>query len=282
MDVLGLVIAVVMLAACAHENTAGIALLDRAAAQTGGTVKKALADQGFKNAVVAHGAALGIDVEIVERNPADKGFIPEPKRWVVEQTYGTLMLYRRLVRDYEHRPASSESRVYWAMTDVMSRRLTALPPPPGGRHDHVRRAGLEPGRLVAGQDRCPRAGADLPDRTDPGGDRPADRARLGELSEATEHLRITRKTLLTLAADTADDPEPATQSPALPGHPLYQQILTVFADRDRPLRAREPCEALDLPLAHNNIQNVRVKLKRLVSRAILAETEPGLFAQPRP
>lgn len=32
--------------------------------------------------------------------------------------------YRRLVRDYEHRPASSRSRVLWAMTSVMSRRLT--------------------------------------------------------------------------------------------------------------------------------------------------------------
>jgi transposase len=122
-DVLGLVIAVVMLAASAHDNTAGIALLDRVAAQTDGTVKKALVDQGFKNTVVAHGATLGIDVEIVERNPADQGFVPQPKRWIVEQTYGTLMLHRRLVRDYEHLPASSESRVYWAMTDVMSRRL---------------------------------------------------------------------------------------------------------------------------------------------------------------
>ena len=107
-------------------------------------------------------------------------------------------------------------------------------------------------------------------------------ARLGELGQATEHLRITRKTLLTLAADTADDPEPATPSPALPGHPLYQQILTVFADHDRLLRARELCAALDLPQGHNDIQNVRVKLKRLVSRGILAETEPGLFTQPRP
>ncbi|MFC6680060.1 hypothetical protein ACFQE7_29535 [Nonomuraea ferruginea] len=76
MDVLGLVIAVVVLAASAHENTAGIALLDRVAAGTEGTVTKALADQGFKNAVVAHGADLGIDVEIVERNPAGKGFVP--------------------------------------------------------------------------------------------------------------------------------------------------------------------------------------------------------------
>ncbi|SPL88332.1 Mobile element protein [[Actinomadura] parvosata subsp. kistnae] len=37
---------------------------------------------------------------------------------------------RRLVRDYEHLPASSESRVYWAMTDVMSRRLTRGGAPP--------------------------------------------------------------------------------------------------------------------------------------------------------
>ncbi|SFQ20038.1 Transposase DDE domain-containing protein [Actinomadura madurae] len=105
-DVLGLVVAVVVLAASAHENSAGIALLDRVSAQTG-AVRTALVDQGFKNAVLTHGASLDIDVEVVERNPADKGFVPQPKRWVVEQTYGTLALHRRLVRDYEHRPASS-------------------------------------------------------------------------------------------------------------------------------------------------------------------------------
>src|SRR2546421_12863055 len=85
--------------------------------------------QGFKSSVVSHGATVGIDVEVVERNPADKGFVPQPKRWVVEQTYGILALHRRLVRDYEHRPASSESRVYWAMSDVMARRLTGTSTP---------------------------------------------------------------------------------------------------------------------------------------------------------
>jgi transposase len=122
-DVLGLVVAVVVLAASAHENTAGIALLDQVAEQSS-TVKKALVDQGFKKKVVEHGTNMGIDVEIVERNPADKGFVPQAKRWIVEQTNGILMFYRRLVRDYEHRPASSRSRVLWAMTSVMSRRLT--------------------------------------------------------------------------------------------------------------------------------------------------------------
>ncbi len=46
-DVLGLVVAVVVLAASAHENTAGIALLDKVTAHVG-TVSKALGDQGVQ------------------------------------------------------------------------------------------------------------------------------------------------------------------------------------------------------------------------------------------
>ena len=91
-DVLGLVIAVVVLAASAHENTAGTALLDQVAASTP-TVSTALVDQGFKSSVVAHGATMGIDVQVVERNPADKGFVPQAKRWVVEQTFGILAFH---------------------------------------------------------------------------------------------------------------------------------------------------------------------------------------------
>jgi hypothetical protein len=68
---------------------------------------------------------VGIDVQVVERNPADRGFVPQPGRWVVEQTLGILSFRRRLVRDCEHWLASSASRVYWAMTDVMARRLTS-------------------------------------------------------------------------------------------------------------------------------------------------------------
>jgi hypothetical protein len=48
---------------------------------------------------------------------------------VVEQVNGITMLHRRLVRDYEHRPASAESRVYWAMSDRMARMLTATSTP---------------------------------------------------------------------------------------------------------------------------------------------------------
>lgn len=127
-DVLGLVIAVVVTAASVHDNAIGTALLDKVAA-TNPRVTKAWTDAGFKNAVAAHGAGLGIDVEVVHRDPQTTGFVPLPKRWVAEQVYGTLMLHRRLARDYEALPASSESMIYWSMTDNMTRRLTGTATP---------------------------------------------------------------------------------------------------------------------------------------------------------
>lgn len=91
-------------------------------------------------------------------------------------------------------------------------------------------------------------------------------------------VRITRKTLLELP----DPQPPAPPAPQLPDHPAYQQIMAVFAAADAPLRARQVCKAMDLEIAPNNINNTRLKLKRLTERGILVETEQGLFTQPRP
>ena len=109
-------------------------------------------------------------------------------------------------------------------------------------------------------------------------------ARLREVQQEISDLQVTRKTLISLAGHDDGRPaaEPARPSPALPGHPACQQILTAFADLRRPLRARDLCAALDLPIAARNTENIGSKLKRLVSLGILVETEPGLFTQPRP
>lgn len=122
-DVIGLIIAVVVMAASAHDNVVGTALLSRVAAENS-SVSKAFVDAGFKDQVSIHGAILGIDVEVVSRLDGESGFRPLPKRWVVEQTQGTLILHRRLVRDYEKNPESTASRVYWAATANLARRLT--------------------------------------------------------------------------------------------------------------------------------------------------------------
>lgn len=71
-----------------------------------------------------------------------------------------------------------------------------------------------------------------------------------------------------------------TERPDIPGHAAYQQILTALADADRPMRARDLCQTLDLPILPKNPEGIRSKLKRLVSRGILIEPEPGLFTRP--
>ncbi|MFJ8673481.1 hypothetical protein [Streptomyces sp. NPDC093589] len=93
-------------------------------------------------------------------------------------------------------------------------------------------------------------------------------AQLEEFDRVAEEVRITRKTLLALP-----DPSPPTPPAAkLPDHPAYRQIMAVFAAADAPLRARAVCEAMDLEVAPSNVNNVRLKLKRLVERGILIET----------
>lgn len=86
---------------------------------------KAWADTGYRTKAIDHGARLGIDVEVVQRDPGAKGFKVIPRRWVVERTYGWLMHHRRLARDYETHSHRSEAIIHVAMIDLTSRRLTS-------------------------------------------------------------------------------------------------------------------------------------------------------------
>jgi putative transposase len=52
-----------------------------------------------------------------------KGFRVLPRRWVVERTFAWLGQYRRMSKDYEKLPATSEALIYVAMTRLMVRRL---------------------------------------------------------------------------------------------------------------------------------------------------------------
>jgi putative transposase len=66
---------------------------------------------------------FGWDLEVVERNPDVKGFQVLPKRWVVERTFAWLGRLRRLSKDYELLPETSETWIYFAMTNLLARRL---------------------------------------------------------------------------------------------------------------------------------------------------------------
>lgn len=58
-----------------------------------------------------------------EPPPAPSGFQVLPRRWVVERTFAWLGRHRRLAKDYEELPATSEAFIYLAMTGLMLRRL---------------------------------------------------------------------------------------------------------------------------------------------------------------
>lgn len=65
----------------------------------------------------------GLEVEVVKRSDAVKGFKVLPKRWVVERTFAWLIRNRRLARDYEKTISSAESWVYISMIRLQVRRL---------------------------------------------------------------------------------------------------------------------------------------------------------------
>jgi putative transposase len=53
----------------------------------------------------------------------EKGFKLLAKRWVVERTFAWLGRYRRLSKDYEKLPETSETMIRMAMIHIMVRRL---------------------------------------------------------------------------------------------------------------------------------------------------------------
>jgi transposase len=100
------------------------------------TLQVMWADSGYDGAPLARyaKAAAAITVEVVRRT-APHSFQVLRRRWVIERTFGWLMRYRRLVRDYERRTDHAEAMIYWATVIIMTRRLARYETgqPPGQR-----------------------------------------------------------------------------------------------------------------------------------------------------
>jgi putative transposase len=88
------------------------------------------ADQAYAGDLIAWVWALRpwrkVRLEIVKRPGGIKGFLLLPKRWIVERTFAWLGRYRRLSKDYEYLPQTSEAMIQGAMIHLMVRRLARL------------------------------------------------------------------------------------------------------------------------------------------------------------
>ena len=85
------------------------------------------ADGGYSGQLVEWVMLIcGWTLEIVKRTDDRLGFQVLPHRWVVERTFGWLNRWRRLSKDYEQLPQTSEAMIYATMSLVMTRRLARL------------------------------------------------------------------------------------------------------------------------------------------------------------
>ena len=64
-----------------------------------------------------------IDWERIRKLLPEPGFKVLPRRWVVERTFSWIDKNRRMSKDYERLPESSEAFIYLAMTRLMVKRL---------------------------------------------------------------------------------------------------------------------------------------------------------------
>ena len=82
------------------------------------------ADGGYGGTVVEWAKDVGgWAIALVKRPPGTPGFVVLPRRWVVERTFAWLGRNRRLSKDYEGLPATSETWIRIAMIHLMLKRL---------------------------------------------------------------------------------------------------------------------------------------------------------------
>lgn len=143
-DTLGLALKICVHPANLHDREGVKLLLQPPIQHAFPRLRHLFADQGYRGrgkTWIEH--TLGWTVEVVKRpyRPRGvwafpdqvldwatilppRGFLPLPRRWVVERTIAWIGRSRRMSKDYEFLPASSESMVYLTMIRLLLKRLT--------------------------------------------------------------------------------------------------------------------------------------------------------------
>lgn len=122
-DILGLLIAVFVTSAAVQDRDGFMEALQRARLQSS-RLEKVLVDSAYNGNVVDQASASSrIVVEVVKRSDTTQGFVPLPKRWVVERSFGWLNHWRLLSKEYTRELSSSEAWIHVAFTGIMLRRL---------------------------------------------------------------------------------------------------------------------------------------------------------------
>jgi putative transposase len=121
-DTLGLIWALVVLPADVQDRDAAKTLLRKVR----GRLPRLLvvwADGAYPAIADWVKSVCGWLLSTILRPVGVRGFVVLPKRWIVERTFAWLGRYRRLSKDYEADPRSSEAWIYLAMIHRMARSM---------------------------------------------------------------------------------------------------------------------------------------------------------------
>jgi transposase len=122
-DTEGLLLAVVVLAADISDRDGAVLLL-RLYYAAYPELRHLWGDSHYGGALPAEvHSDYGIVLQVVKKPPGQEGFVPLPKRWIVERTLAWFSHCRRLGRDYERNPAYSEAWLYVASLHRMLKHL---------------------------------------------------------------------------------------------------------------------------------------------------------------
>jgi putative transposase len=124
-DVLGLLL-IVMVHAAGIQDRAGAPQVLTALTTRFPSIQLIWADGGYAGKLVEWVATvLQRTLTIVKRPRHTQGFHVVQWRWIVERTFGWLNRSRRLSKDFEALPETTETWIRIAMIQLMVRRLAA-------------------------------------------------------------------------------------------------------------------------------------------------------------
>ncbi|MBN3895995.1 MAG: IS5 family transposase [Nostoc sp. NOS(2021)] len=126
-DTLGLVLVVVITAAGTSEQAGAKQVLSRLNSVRG-RFRRLITiwvDGGYRGKDFQHWVMdlYRWILSVVTRHEEQKGFVVLPKRWLVERTFGWFNWCRRLSKDYEILPETTEAFIYVAMIRLMLKQL---------------------------------------------------------------------------------------------------------------------------------------------------------------
>jgi len=121
-DTMGLLLAVVVHAANVQDRD-GAKLVLQKLTDRFPRLQLIWADGGYAGQLIAWVHELGGWLLEIVKRPDESKFVVLPRRWVVERTFAWLGRHRRLSKDYEALPESSEAFILIATIYLMLHRL---------------------------------------------------------------------------------------------------------------------------------------------------------------